>query len=181
MAGAKHTVITLFCALALGPILRGHDNTAANRSHVKSGQSLARPRSLWAKDPPPGSVEAVAAPAVISRDSGGSFHVNGLINGRELDMTVDTGAEVVAIPVHEAANLGITIHPDEFEPVARTASGTARGEIILIDSLTIGGTELRHVPGMVIEGLDSTLLGQSALRQLGTVNIRGDRMEIIAN
>jgi aspartyl protease family protein len=112
------------------------------------------------------------------RGAGGTFHVAGAVNGRSLDMLVDTGADLVAIPADQAPGLGVAVQPDQFRPVLRTASGTANGAVTRVDSLVVGQRELRDVDAVVVEGLDRVLLGQSALRRLGNVTIAGDRMEI---
>jgi len=140
-------------------------------------------RSPWSPDPAPGEGRAGAGnvfvqPTVIARDGHGRFQLTGTINGRSHEFLVDTGADLVAIPVEEAAGLGIVVSSDQFRPILRTASGTANGAVVRIASLTVGGHELRDVEGVVVEGLDSVLLGQSALHRLGKVEIENDHMVI---
>jgi len=60
----------------------------------------------------------------------------------------------------------------------QTASGVGYGAPVTIDSLEVGGQEFRGVPAVVVEGLTVNLLGQSVLRQLGKVELSGDRMVI---
>ena len=137
-------------------------------------------RSAWAPDPAPGTPQAnpLSEPTVIARDAHGRFSTAGSINGRSHELLVDTGADIVAIPVDEAAGLGIVVAPDQFRPILRTASGTASGAQVRIASLTVGARELRDVDAVVVEGLDTVLLGQSALRRLGKVTIEDDHMVI---
>jgi aspartyl protease family protein len=60
----------------------------------------------------------------------------------------------------------------------RTASGTGYGALVRIDRLEVAGRELHDVPAVVMQGLTTNLLGQSALKQLGKVELQGDRMVI---
>jgi len=132
----------------------------------------------WAARPVRDPVSAFTPATLVARGANGTFHVAGAINGRTLDMLVDTGADLVAIPAEQAAGLGVVVQPDQFRPVLRTASGVANGAVTRVDSLLVGQRELRDVDAVVVDGLDRVLLGQSALRRLGKVTISGDRMEI---
>ncbi|MDE2404688.1 MAG: TIGR02281 family clan AA aspartic protease [Sphingomonadales bacterium] len=176
------TACSASSALLVAPLLRHRDDSPVRTADA--APLVAGTRSPWAPDAPKqadGSPNPFAGPAVISRDRNGTFHLNGAINGRSLDMLVDTGATVVAIPATQAADLGIVVQPDEFRATVRTASGTASAAPVRIASLTIGTTELRDVEGVVVEGLDRILLGQSALARLGKVSIDGDHMAIGGN
>ncbi len=153
----------------------------------------ARAASLnpWSKDAPPPerwhmvaaiSAQPTARPdpgaTTITRDSTGHFHVTGEVNGQSSEFLVDTGADLVALTRDEAQRLGIFVSPGDFRPILRTASGTAQGAPVQIDRLTIGGSELHNVAAVVVDGLGTNLLGQSALRQLGKLEQDGDRMVI---
>ena len=74
--------------------------------------------------------------------------------------------------------MGIEVDPAAFEPVARTASGVGHGMRISLDRFEVGGRELTGVDAVVMDGLSVNLLGQSALSQLGSVELRGDTMVI---
>lgn len=139
---------------------------------------VAAPTSAWPARTAVDPVSAFTPATLVMRGANGTFHVGGAINGRSLDMLVDTGADLVAIPAEQAAGLGIVVQPDQFQPVLRTASGMANGAVTRIESLMVGQRELRDVEAVAVEGLDRVLLGQSALRRLGRVTIAGDRMEI---
>lgn len=114
----------------------------------------------------------------ISRDSSGQFTLEAAVNGEEARFLVDTGADVVAVGLEEADRLGIAVDPANFTQTMRTASGTARAAVTTIDRMEVAGRELRDVQVAVIEGLEINLLGQSALRRLGSVAIKGDKMTI---
>jgi aspartyl protease family protein len=164
----------LIVAAMTGPVFVHAPDKAAVVAAAPHPAPAAAPLPPAAADP----VSAFASSTVAMRGAGGTFHVAGAVNGRSLDMLVDTGADLVAIPADQAPGLGVAVQPDQFRPVLRTASGTANGAVTRVDSLVVGQRELRDVDAVVVEGLDRVLLGQSALRRLGNVTIAGDRMEI---
>ena len=118
------------------------------------------------------------AATIIGRDSSGQFHLHATVNGRDAEFLVDTGADVVALSKAEAERLGINVAPADFRPILRTASGTANGARVTIDRLVVSGQELHNVEAVVTEGLEINLLGQSALRRVGKVELQGDHMVI---
>ncbi len=114
----------------------------------------------------------------LSRDGSGQFHLTARVNGRDAQFLVDTGADVVAISEREARNLGLNVGSDQFRPIMRTASGTGYGAMVRLDRIEVAGRALHNVDAVVMQGLSTNLLGQSALRQLGKVELQGDTMVI---
>ncbi|MDE2561538.1 MAG: TIGR02281 family clan AA aspartic protease [Sphingomonadales bacterium] len=114
----------------------------------------------------------------IARGPDGQFHMTAQVNGGDTSFLVDTGADMVALTVDEADRLGIFVDRSSFQPILRTASGTGYGQRVRLDSVEIGGRELTDVDAVVVQGLQTNLLGQSVLRQLGRVELRGDRLVI---
>lgn len=114
----------------------------------------------------------------IARDASGQFRLTAQVNGQDARFLVDTGADMVALTVDDARDLGIDFDPDNFEPIARSASGEAKGAVVRIDRFQLGEQEFRDVDAIVLEGLQTNLLGQSMLRRFGKVEMRGDRMVI---
>ena len=114
----------------------------------------------------------------IRRDSSGQFHIEGQVNGEDVRFLVDTGADVVALTIDDASRMGIDADPSSFEPIMQTASGTANGIRVNIERLAVAGGEYENVESVVVEGLSVNLLGQSALRQMGKVELQGDRLLI---
>lgn len=115
---------------------------------------------------------------IIERGAGGQFHLRGRINGQDTEFLVDTGADVVALTVADAERLGIEVAEEDFRPIIRTASGVGKAASVRIDRLELGDDEFADVEALVAEGLEVNLLGQSVLRRLGKVELRGDRMVI---
>ena len=121
-----------------------------------------------------GATEAL----LLQRDSSGQFHLEASVNGAPVEFLVDTGADVVALTEQEALNLGLNVSEGDFQPVMKTASGVGYGAQIKLDELEVAGERLRDVDAVVVKGLAVNLLGQSALRKLGSVQLKGDSMII---
>ncbi|MBN8501459.1 MAG: TIGR02281 family clan AA aspartic protease [Sphingomonadales bacterium] len=114
----------------------------------------------------------------LTRDGSGQFTLRGMINGSEVEFLVDTGADLVALTEAEADALGIMPADEDFLPTVQTASGVGYGAPVTIDELEVGGQVLRDVDAMVVKDLATNLLGQSALRRFGSVELQGDKMTI---
>jgi aspartyl protease family protein len=117
---------------------------------------------------------------VLRRDSSGQFHLSARVNGLDTRFLVDTGADVVALTVDDAAAIGINPAESEFQPIMRTASGVGYGAPVMLERVEIGESEFGNVEGVVVRGLGTSLLGQSVLRRLGKVELQGDRMVLSA-
>lgn len=122
-----------------------------------------------------------SGPLTLTRDAMGQFHLTADINGRPVQFLVDTGADMVALTREDAQALGLSPPQADFRPVIRSASGTGMGARITLDRLEVAGADLRAMPALVVEGLGQNLLGQTALRQLGRVELNGDVMTISPN
>lgn len=160
--------LAVFSAIATGGISapEPQDNAAPAKSSSPSG----KPKRTTAQ----GNGEAL----VLQRDSSGQFRLTGQVNGDDVTFLVDTGADVVALTVEDAQALGLDIDPEQFEPISRTASGVGYGMPVQLDRIEIGGEEFSDVEAVVIDGLGTNLLGQSVLRRMGRVELRGDEMVI---
>ncbi len=114
----------------------------------------------------------------LSRDGSGQFTLRVDVNGSEVEFLVDTGADVVALTEAEAEALGVMPDESEFQPTMQTASGVGYGAPITLDEIEIAGQKLHDVDAVVVKDLGTNLLGQSALRRLGSVELKGDKMVI---
>ncbi|MCK9541668.1 MAG: TIGR02281 family clan AA aspartic protease [Novosphingobium sp.] len=115
---------------------------------------------------------------VIPRDGAGRFYLDADVNGQSTRFLVDTGADMVALTVNDAAQLGIEVDPASFQPITRTASGIGYGAPVTIDRLDVAGREMHDVRAVVVDGLDTNLMGQSVLRQLGRIELHDSHMVI---
>ncbi|WP_260294402.1 retropepsin-like aspartic protease family protein [Sedimenticola hydrogenitrophicus] len=107
----------------------------------------------------------------IWADTKGSYNTVGSINGRMVDMLVDTGATSVAMSETEAKRLGIPYRIKGEKTGVRTASGFARAYAVTLDQVQVGELTLQQVEAVVVEGNSPhrVLLGMSFL---GRVNMQ---------
>ncbi|TDB04211.1 retropepsin-like aspartic protease family protein [Halomonas marinisediminis] len=114
------------------------------------------------------------APVVLERNRGGHFVATGRINGEPVEFLVDTGATYVALPRQMAERLGLEATGSAW---FNTANGRVRGDLTLLDEVSLGGYVARDVRGSVSLGLegDTALLGMSFLDHFD-IRIRGAQM-----
>lgn len=117
----------------------------------------------------------------LTRDGSGQFTLRAGVNGTDVEFLVDTGADLVALTEAEAEELGLMVSPEDFQPTMQTASGVGYGAPVILDEVEIGGRTLHDVDAVVVKDLGTNLLGQSVLRQLGSVELKGDKMTIKAH
>lgn len=89
------------------------------------------------------------------------------INGRVVDAIVDTGATLVSLSGRQAAELGIAYRQGR-ETRVNTASGQARGYLVMLDKVDLAGMTRHLVPAVVVEGdyPQELLLGMSFLEHM---------------
>jgi aspartyl protease family protein len=139
---------------------------------------------MWPTDPSTAPAEPVAATAgqpretLLRRRDNGHFYVDAEVNGELVNFVVDTGASGVALTVRDARRLGIAFSPGEFEVIGSGASGPVRGKLIILDKVSLEGKEVREVRGVIAEGLEQSLLGQSYLSRISSVEMSGDHMRL---
>jgi aspartyl protease family protein len=145
---------------------------------VVPGQQVAEktevrgaPKSHFAKD-----AETIPDPTVIHRDSSGRFTLDAKVNGNDTRFLVDTGADVVVLTVATAQNSGVPVDTASFQPIVQTASGEGKGARYTVQELEVAGHNFRNVDVVVVEGLETNLLGQTLLTKLGGVSVQGDSM-----
>lgn len=163
----------LICMIAIG---------AAIGFMLPAGETVA-PHSAPAETsgaPISQKKESSARPqeTLIERRSNGHFYVTAAVNGYPVDFVVDTGASMVALTVDDARRVGLDVDPGAFILVGRGASGDVRGQLVELDEVDIDGKRVSRVPGAVIEGLDVSLLGQTYLSQISSVQMNGDYMSL---
>ena len=161
--------IVLLGAALIAPTLK--DEPVAAKPHAAAA-------SPWGKQVPAPAHAASAGMVEIERDGQGQFHLEVDAGGAAVRFLVDTGADVVALTEDDADKLGIRPDASAFRPMLQTASGIGMAAPVQIARLTIGGRDLDDVEAVVVPDLPVSLLGQSALRRLGSVTLRGDRLII---
>lgn len=110
----------------------------------------------------------------IARSADGHFYLDAQVNGASIRFLVDTGASMVALTAADAQRAGIALPSERAS--AMGAGGPIEVMPVTIERIAIGPLEARGVPGAVVRELPVSLLGQSFLARVGTVEISGDRM-----
>ena len=110
----------------------------------------------------------------LKAGSGGHFETSADVNGRSIDVLVDTGATAVALTYEDAERAGLFLSPSDFTARASTANGIAKIAPVTIESITIGSITVRNVNGNVAERgkLQRSLLGMSFLGRISRVDMR---------
>lgn len=128
--------------------------------------------------PSPATSRNGPAVAAISAGLRGQFTAETLVNGVHVQMLADTGATIVALTNSDARRIGIDLEWLEYDQPIRTANGTALAANITLDSLSVGGIEIRDVSAIVVGPglLEKSLLGMSFLGAISRFEIKGDQM-----
>lgn len=110
----------------------------------------------------------------IPRNSLLQYRTTATINGRNMSVIVDTGANVVALNEGQAKTLGVDYlagQPARME----TASGHANAWMVKLQSVDVGGIRVDNVEALVAEGdFPSTiLLGVTYLRHVEIQEVNG--------
>jgi aspartyl protease family protein len=113
---------------------------------------------------------------LLEREANGHFYVHAKVNGELVRFLVDTGASGVALTEKDARRVGISFSPSEFEEVGQGAAGPIRGKLVSLKSVEVDGKKVTDVRGVVLQGSELSLLGQSYLSRIGEVEMRGDYM-----
>ncbi len=104
----------------------------------------------------------------IPRHPSGAYLTAGEINGRRVDMMVDTGATAVALSEREAERLEVPYKELGIATRVQTASGVSNAWQIDLPSVAVGEIRLTNVGALVVQG-DSppqVLLGMTFLGRL---------------
>jgi len=143
------------------------------------GISLAKdaagdPEAQSASNEPPRSGYSVE----LEAGENGHYHAEAEINGRPVNVMVDTGASMVAMTYEDAESAGIFLKDSDFTARASTANGTSRIAPVTIARLSIGDITVRDVKAAVAERgrLQVTLLGMSFLSRLDRVDMRSGKL-----
>jgi aspartyl protease family protein len=174
----KLLLLAIVLGTALGLILpsnpRGDQSTAAPHHRFEAAAATNK-----AADPSGEAQPASGSPTRIERQGNGHFYVDAEVNGGELvHFLVDTGASSVALTMEDAKRLGVGFSPSEFTVIGTGASGEVRGQMVTLSRVSVQGREVRDVNGAIIEGLTTSLLGQSYLSRIGSIEMSGDYLTL---
>ncbi|MCH6582775.1 MAG: TIGR02281 family clan AA aspartic protease [Proteobacteria bacterium] len=110
----------------------------------------------------------------LERNRYGHYNANGLINGREVEFMLDTGATTVSVPAAVAQRLGLKRGPPVL---SSTANGTITTYLTRLASVSVGDITLHNVKANINPhmGGNEVLLGMSFLKHLEFTQ-RGDTL-----
>ncbi len=130
-------------------------------------ETTAREEAAAVRTEPTGR-PARAGTVELRAGANGHFHTSADVNGRAIDVMVDTGASIVALTFEDAERAGIFVRESDFTHRVSTANGIARVAPVTLDRVAIGEIMVRNVRAAVAERgkLAQTLLGMSFLGKL---------------
>jgi aspartyl protease family protein len=100
---------------------------------------------------------------VLQAGSGGHFVASGQINGKSVQVVVDTGATVVALSQAEAQRIGLNYQAGQLAQIS-TANGVIQAWRMRLESVRIGDVVVYDVDSVVTSGsMPYILLGNSFL------------------
>jgi aspartyl protease family protein len=110
----------------------------------------------------------------IKAGAHGHYFTSAEVNGRPVDVLVDSGASIVALTYDDARRAGVFVRGSDYTQRVSTANGFARVAPVVLDRISIGAITVRHVPAAVTEpgSLATSLLGMSFLARLQRVDMR---------
>lgn len=120
---------------------------------------------------------ATGAAGEIIRAADSHFYVDAQVNGARIRMMVDTGASSVVLTRADAQAAGIAAGPGDFTARGVGAGGDIALKPVVVGRIAVGTLAAADVSATVArDALPVSLLGQSYLEQVASVEIRGDRM-----
>jgi aspartyl protease family protein len=134
-----------------------------------AARNAARPET-------PAPPQQPVAGSVVELKAGrnGHFNAEAEVNGRSIDVMVDTGATMIALTYEDAERAGLSLNRSDFTQSVTTANGVARVAPVTLDRVTIGDITVRNVPAAVAERgrLKTSLLGMTFLSRLSRFDMR---------
>jgi len=116
----------------------------------------------------------------ITGDRMGQYLTQAQVEGRQLQMMIDTGATFVSLTSEDASALGIRPAPSDFTLRMQTANGIATAAKIWLPHMRVGAVEVHDVEALVMAPGASriSLLGMSFLGRLSRFGVSGNHMRL---
>ena len=146
-------------------------------------------RGLLGHSPPPSEAPAdgrawrqgaVASRPAVGRSvelkpgAFGHYRAQAEINGRPVEVLVDSGASLVVLSHEDAERAGLRPRAQDYTQRVGTANGVTRVAPMLLDRVSIGDISVRNVEAAIGEPgkLGQSLLGMTFLGRLQRVDMR---------
>jgi aspartyl protease family protein len=141
---------------------------AASRPAAAAGQQVALQSGSRTQVQEPAPLSGPDRIVRLRAGRGGHVVTPANINGREIDVMVDTGATLVALSYDDARAAGLRVGYDDFTHSVSTANGRAKVAPVMLNKVQIGDIIVYDVPAVVSEAgaMSGTLLGMSFLGRL---------------
>ena len=153
--------IELQSVVVLSVALAASCATALTIRHLDGGEAAMAASSEIAASPATGTTTQVV------KGPDGHYWAQAKIDGRAVQVLVDTGASLVALTRADARRLGVDPAPEAFTGKVQTASGVVRAAPVRLKTISVAGVRVDDVEALVVEeGLAYSLLGMSYLGRL---------------
>lgn len=128
---------------------------------------------------------AIAKPAPqqlsVNRAHDGLFHITALVNGKPVDMAIDTGATRSVIAQSDANRIGLVGSTGRYSNM-QTLNGRVQLQKVQLSKLTIGEATIRNLEiALGPHNLSQSVIGLDALRQSGPILIEADRLTVLGD
>jgi aspartyl protease family protein len=142
-----------------------------------TAQMRTAARTAQAKKPATSHLGSIVE---IDAESNGHFNTEVDINGRPVEVMIDTGATMVALSYEDAERAGIYLKDRDFTRTVSTANGIGRVAPVTLSRVSIGDITVRNVPAAVAEPgrLKTSLLGMTFLSRLSRFDMRSGRLTL---
>ena len=164
-------LIVVVLGTAIGAIMPSGSPSPSNTDDNKVVEmAIESPSSGW---PEP---SASYGEIKLRRFEDGHFYADATVNGARIHFLIDTGASVIALTRADAMRASIALSPGQGEVIGQGAGGELHGEVVNLDRVELGHKQARGMTGVVVEGGEQSLLGQTFLSKFDSVEIHGDQM-----
>lgn len=149
------------------------------RDAAREGSGAGALAASQGSDAESRSADYLIGEMVLQQQADGHFYASPRVNMVAIDALVDTGASVIALTGSDAEAIGLSWDPNAVRVIGQGASGDVMGVPVRLERVELGTFEVRDVDAVIIpEGLHVTLLGQSFLSRIPSVEIADGQMSL---
>ncbi|KSV66518.1 MULTISPECIES: TIGR02281 family clan AA aspartic protease [unclassified Sinorhizobium] len=117
---------------------------------------------------------------VLHKMLNGHFETGVTVNGKDINMLVDTGASSIALTYEDAERIGLDPENLSYIVTVMTANGRAQAAPVMLQEISVGPITRRNIGATVAAKgrLDQSLLGMSFLSTLEMLQMRTDELRL---
>ena len=170
----KQILFFAIAALVLAGVMPRVMGSVGNRPAAEAQQQQAAKKAEPAQPPQVANYRTVT----VRSDRLGHFQVEGSVDGRRIDLMVDTGASLVALRERDANKLGFFPAARDYTMRTSTANGIVKVAPIRLSSLEVNGIRVYDVQAAVLpdQALSTNLLGMSFLSRVRRFEMANGRL-----